>query len=43
MGQYDRPRVLGFEPVEGVLVVFSSNHFRSPDGRHTHFPSGEQL
>ncbi len=21
LGQYDRPRVLGFEPVDGVLVV----------------------
>ncbi len=25
LGQYDRPRVLGCEPVDGVLVVFSSN------------------
>ncbi len=25
IGQYDIPRVLGFEPVDGVLVVLSSN------------------
>ncbi len=25
MGQYDRPRVLGSKPVDGVLVVLSSN------------------
>ncbi len=25
MGQYDRPRVFGCEPVDGVLVVLSSN------------------
>ncbi len=24
LGQYDRPRVLGCEPVDGVLVVLSS-------------------
>ncbi len=25
MGQYDRPRVLGCKPVDGVLGVLSSN------------------
>ncbi len=25
LGQYDRPRVLGCEPVDGVLDVLSSN------------------
>ncbi len=25
LGQYDRPRVIGCEPVDGVLVVLSSN------------------
>ncbi len=25
LGQYDRPRVLGCEPVDGVLVILSSN------------------
>ncbi len=25
LGQHDRPRVLGCEPVDGVLVVLSSN------------------
>ncbi len=25
LGQYNRPRVLGCEPVDGVLVVLSSN------------------
>ncbi len=25
LGLYDRPRVLGCEPVDGVLVVLSSN------------------
>ncbi len=25
LGQYDRPRVFGSEPVDGVLVVLSSN------------------
>ncbi len=25
LGQYDRPRVLGCRPVDGVLVVLSSN------------------
>ncbi len=25
LGQYDRPTVFGFEPVDGLLVVLSSN------------------
>ncbi len=25
MGQYDRPRVLGSEPIDDVLIVLSSN------------------
>ncbi len=25
LGQYDRPRIRGCEPVDGVLVVLSSN------------------
>ncbi len=41
LGQYDRSRVLGYEPVDGVLVVLSSDqntycHFCSLDGRHTY-------
>ncbi len=27
LGQYDTPRVLGCEPVDGVLVVVSLNQF----------------
>ncbi len=27
-GQYDRPRVLGCEPVGGVLVVLTSNQIQ---------------
>ncbi len=51
LGQYDRPRVLGCKPVDGVLVVLSSNQFSSnqiniPTSVHqmgdTHLPSGEQ-
>ncbi len=25
LGQYDRPRILGYEPVDGVMVVLGSN------------------
>ncbi len=34
MGQYDRPRVLGCEPVDGVLVVLSSNEINIPTFVH---------
>ncbi len=46
LGQYDRPRVLGCEPVDGVLVVLSSNKLNIAIFVHqmvdTHLPSGEQ-
>ncbi len=44
--QYDRPRVLWCEPVNGVLVVLSSNQINTAtfvqQMRDTHLPSGEQ-
>ncbi len=46
MGQYDKPRVLGFEPVDGVLVVLSSDQIIIAIFVHqmeTHLPSGEQM
>ncbi len=34
LGQYDRPRVLGCEPVDGVLVVLSLNQLNIPTFVH---------
>ncbi len=47
LGQYDRPRVLRCEPVDGGTdcSYFKSNtycHVCSPDQRQSHLPSGEQ-
>ncbi len=42
LGQYDRPRILGCKPVEGVLVVLSSNQINIATFVHqmvdTHLP-----
>ncbi len=42
LGQYDRPRILGCEPVDGVLVVLSSNQINIASFVHqmedTHMP-----
>ncbi len=45
LGQYNRPRVLGCEPVDGVLDVLSSKQinittFVHPIGEKHHLPSG---
>ncbi len=36
LGQYDRPTVLGCEPVDGVLVVLSSNQLNIAKFVNTH-------
>ncbi len=47
LDQYDRPKVLGCEPLDGVLVVLSSNQINIATFVHqlgdTHLPSGEQM
>ncbi len=46
LGQYDRPRVLGCKPVDGALVVLSSNQINITTFVHqmgdTHLPCDEQ-
>ncbi len=46
LSQYDGPRVLGSEPLDGILVVLSSNQIKIVTFGHqmgdTHRPPGEQ-